>query len=94
MPVILNHILLPSKIPLLKPNLHPLRPHSCQPPQSLTPLRRLHSLQIRFLPTLLHPLEPLQQFDSRILRHILSPRGRSLQRVEPFAEAYGLDVPA
>lgn len=89
-----DHILFSLEIPLLEPDLHPLRPHSRQASQRLTPLRRLLSLKLRFLPTRLHLLEPLQQFDSRILRHIFSPRSRSLQCVEPCAEIYGLDVPA
>ena len=90
--MISHHILLSSEIPLFEPDLHPLRPHSRQPAQRLTPLRRLYSLKLGFLSSRLHLLEPLQQFDSRILRHVFSPRSRSLQCVEPFGEAYGFDV--
>ena len=90
-PILATYIL---KIPLLEPNLHPLRPYSRQSVQRLTPLRRIHSLKLRFLPAPLHLLEPLQQFDSRILCHIFRPRSRSLQGVEPCAETYWLDIPA
>ena len=84
----------PSKIPLTKPNLHPLRPHSLQPPHSRTFPHRPLRLQFHLAPSHSHLLKELQQFDPRILYHIIRPSSgrRGLESLEPSRKGYRHDL--
>lgn len=89
-----SHLSSILKPPLLQPHAHPLLPHRCQISHGPARLHRQLGLEPGFVlgPTVTHGRVEIQQFDTRVLGHVIGAQGRrGLESREPRGEGDGCD---